>query len=80
MLNNPPFLNGESQLGLSSENETRQIASVCVHVERAIERVKNFQNITVNFPLLNGPRTEQNMDYMSLFGEFFTTAGTRQRN
>lgn len=42
-LNIPPFLNGQPQLDLNQENETRQIASVRVHVERAIERVKNYK-------------------------------------
>ncbi|XP_057290827.1 uncharacterized protein LOC130613510 [Hydractinia symbiolongicarpus] len=38
-LNIPLFLNGKSQVSLEEENETRRIASVRVHVERAIERV-----------------------------------------
>ena len=54
-LNIPPFLNGEPQLSLSSENETRQIASVRVHVERAIERVKNFKILQSTFPLSVAP-------------------------
>ena len=42
-LNIPPFLNGEPQLGLSNENETRQIVSVHVHVESAIEGKNLFE-------------------------------------
>ena len=42
-LNIPPFLNGEAQLSLSSKNETRQIASIRVHAESAIEGVKHFK-------------------------------------
>lgn len=41
-LNMPPFLRGKTQL---SENEliiTRRIASLRIHVERAMERIKNF--------------------------------------
>ena len=41
-LNIPPFLHGKNQL---SENElvsTRRIASLQIHVERAMERIKNF--------------------------------------
>ena len=41
-LNIPPFLRGKEQL---SENElvsTRRIASLRTHVERAMERIKNF--------------------------------------
>ena len=54
-LNIPPFLNRESQHSLSSENETRQIASVRVHVERAIERVKNFKILQSTIPLSTAP-------------------------
>ena len=41
-LNIPPFLHGKNQL---SENElvsTRRIASLRIHVERAMERIKSF--------------------------------------
>ena len=48
-------LNGESQLSLSSENETRQIAPIRAHVERAIERVKNFKILQSTFPLSMAP-------------------------
>ena len=42
-LNMPPFLKEREQLELIEIVETRRIASVCIHVERAIERIKNFQ-------------------------------------
>ena len=45
----------ESQYSLSSENETRQIASARVHVERATERVKNFKILQSTFPLSMAP-------------------------
>ena len=54
-LNIPPFLNGEPRLSLSSENETRQIASARAHVERAIERVKTFKLLRSTFPLSMAP-------------------------
>jgi hypothetical protein len=38
-LNIPPFLNGKYQLSLEEEVRTRKIASVRVHVERAIARI-----------------------------------------
>ena len=41
-LNMPPFLRGKSQLDDKEMVETRRIASVCIHVERAMERVKNY--------------------------------------
>ena len=40
-LNIPAFLNGDDQLTLEKESTTRKIASVHVHVERAIARIKN---------------------------------------
>jgi hypothetical protein len=39
-LNIPPFLNGAPQLSLSDETETRKIAALRVHVERAIGHTK----------------------------------------
>lgn len=42
-LNIPPFMRGKSQLSLTEELETRRIASVRIHVERAIERIKNYR-------------------------------------
>ncbi len=42
-LNIPAFMNGKDQLGIVEETETRRIASVRIHVERAIARVKSFR-------------------------------------
>ena len=50
-LNIPPFLNGAPQLSVSDENETRRIAAVGVHVERAIQRIKCFRILKSVFPL-----------------------------
>ena len=41
-LNIPPFLKGKSQLDEREMIETRRIASVRIHVERAMERIKNY--------------------------------------
>ena len=41
-LNIPPFMNGKDQLSVEEETETRRIASVRIHVERAIERVIEY--------------------------------------
>ena len=41
-LNMPPFLRGKSQLDEDEMIETRRIASVRIHVERAMERIKNY--------------------------------------
>ena len=40
-LNISPFMRSKDQLNPDEEDETREIASVRIHVERAIERVKN---------------------------------------
>ena len=37
------FVNGKDQLDIFDENETRCIASVKIHVERAIARIKSFR-------------------------------------
>ena len=41
-LNIPPFLHGKSQLDEHELIETRRIASLRIHVERAAEHIKNF--------------------------------------
>ena len=38
----PPFLGGKTQLPAAEVKQGRSIASVRVHVERAVGRVKNF--------------------------------------
>ncbi|XP_065653059.1 uncharacterized protein LOC136080372 [Hydra vulgaris] len=50
-LNIPPFLEGDFQLTLEKELETRRIASVRIHVERAIARIKNYRILQNTFPL-----------------------------
>ena len=50
-VNIPPFLNGAPQLSVSDESETRKIAAVRVHVERAIQRIKCFRILKNVFPL-----------------------------
>ena len=39
---NIPFMRCKDQLSPEEEDETRDVASVRIHVERAIERVKNY--------------------------------------
>ena len=41
-LNVPPFLKGKQQLSQSELVQTRRITSLRIHVERAMERLKNF--------------------------------------
>lgn len=40
--NIPPFLGGDSQMSAENVVKTQQIASVRIHVERAINKIKNF--------------------------------------
>ena len=42
-LNVPPRLNKTGQLTENERSTTRRIASIRTHVERAIERIKNYQ-------------------------------------
>lgn len=41
-LNILPFLKGKRQFEEDEPVETRRIAKFCIHVERAIERIKNY--------------------------------------
>lgn len=41
-VNIPPFLKGKAQLDGDDLIETRRIASLRIHVERAMERIKNY--------------------------------------
>ena len=50
-LNIPPFLDDAPQLSLQDEVKTRKIASLGVHVERAIQRIKSYKIISNVFPL-----------------------------
>ena len=50
-LNIPPFLEGRQQLPADEVKHGRQIASLRIHVERAIGRVKQFTILQGNFPL-----------------------------
>ena len=50
-LNIPPFLNGKPQLSAEEEILTRKIASVRVHVERAISRIKNYRILNQVIPI-----------------------------
>jgi len=41
-VNIPPFMNESGQFNESELLETRRIASLRIHVERAMERIKNY--------------------------------------
>lgn len=50
-LNIPPFMDGRAQLPADEVLEGRKIASLRVHVERAINRIKNFNIIKGTLPI-----------------------------
>ena len=50
-LNIPPFLRGKDHLSIQEEAQTRQIAAVRIHVERAISRIKTFRILSTVFPI-----------------------------
>ena len=49
-LNIPPFKHGKC-LSIEKETETRRIAAVRIHVERAIGRIKNFRILKTLCPI-----------------------------
>ena len=52
-LNIPPFLSEKLQLSLAEETSTRKVASVRVHVQRAISRIKNDRVLHQVAPITN---------------------------
>ena len=50
-LNIPPFLRENDHLSLEEETETRRIAALRIHVERAIRGIKCFRILKMEFPL-----------------------------
>ena len=49
-LNIPPFLGSRQQMDAGEVVETQQIASLRIHVERAIRRVKEFDILSGTMP------------------------------
>lgn len=49
-LNAPPFLHGKPQLDSTELVETRRIASLRIHVERCMERIKTIIFLMVLCP------------------------------
>ena len=47
----PPFTKNKKQLSQQEVEKARQLSRVRIHVERAIERVKNFQILSQVFPI-----------------------------
>ena len=49
-VDHPPILRGITQMSIEQEVTTRRIARLRIHVERAIERIKNFRILSESFP------------------------------
>ena len=58
-LNLPPFMEGRKQLPVEEVQEGRNIASLRIHVERAIGRLKNFGILSGTIPLSLSRLTNQ---------------------
>ena len=58
-LNIPAFLGGRSQLTKAEAKESQTIASVRIHVEQAISRIKKFRIIQNEIPLTFHGSTNQ---------------------
>ena len=58
-LNMPPFLAGRNQLTAAETEETMTIASVRIHVERAIGRIKTYHNLDGCLPNTLSPYATQ---------------------
>ena len=50
-LNIPPFTKGKTQLSRGEVCKHRSISSLRIHVERVIERIKNFKILQGVFPI-----------------------------
>ena len=58
-LNMPPFLDGRAQLPAKEIQEGRKIASLRIHVERAIGRMKNFDILKGTIPITTARQINQ---------------------
>ena len=69
-LNIPPFLRGKSQLDAEELRETRRIASLRIHVERAMERIKNYHILDRTIPVSLTNVAEQIFTICALLANF----------
>jgi len=58
-LNLPPFMEGRKQLPAEEVQEGRKIASLRIHVERAIGRIKTFSILKETIPISLARLTNQ---------------------
>ena len=70
-LNIPPFLKGKQQLSQSELVQTRRIASLRIHVERAMERLKNFHIFDKPLPPSFRDTANQTFYICAVFTNFY---------
>ena len=70
-LNIPPFLDGKQQLSAEEVQQGRSIASLRMHVERAIGRLKNFSILRGVFPLKMARLANQIVSVCAFITNFF---------
>lgn len=71
VLNIPPFLDGKQQLSVSEVQQGRSIASLHIHVERAIGRLKNFTILKGVFSLKMARLVNQIISVCAMLTNFF---------
>ena len=69
-LNIPPFMEGRRQLPASELSEGRKIASVRIHVERAIGRIKSFQILKHTIPITLAGLSDQIVTVCAFLSNF----------
>ena len=76
-LNIPPFMRCKDQLSPEEEDETRDVASVRIHLERAIELVKKIQHFDTDHSQLYGRGLRQNTESMCFINALTTVGALR---
>ena len=69
-LNLPPFTEGCTQLPADEMGRDRSIASLCIHVKRAIGRMKRYKILTGVFPLKMAHLTNQIVSVCAYLSNF----------
>ena len=72
VLNIPPFLDGKQQLSVSEVQQGRSIASLRIHVERAIGCLKNFTILKEVFSLKMARLVNQIIFVCAMLTNFFS--------
>ena len=69
-VNIPPFLSGRDQMTAQETTETMSIASLRIHVERAIGRIKNYHILDGTLPNTLSPYSNQIFTVCGLLTNF----------